>query len=402
MSWNELPFNSKSEAVEYLKDNHGIEESKAEQVAELIEREVEFEDGNPQSLLEGIKDGAKEIISQLGLGNFSFVDVPAQRSQFVMMKSKDAFQTNAPIMKEEGDDWEVVYAPVMQAGEKDKQGDSVPAHVIRDSAHDFLENKQVDNIDSDHDLIENKGVVVESWIEKEDKTYELPNGESFKVNKGSWMAGVKPSDDVKQRIEDGELNGFSIYGRADKIELSENDKSLKSKEDCNTVIEGLNMDKDDVEKQFESLKENLEVLKEELSEVKEDIEEVSEPEPDFKEVSSVEELKEAIDDGEAFKADLDNDVLVLETEKEASESEIKNVLNTLTPERVSEKDVEEHVKSLFEKEEEEYEEDEEEEEEEEEEAKQKGANEENVRKEQIEQKNQTKSISFMDKIRESQ
>jgi len=229
-------------AVEELMDQ-GYSREEAERIAGAMEQESKLEDGDPEGLWQKIKNGASAVIDELDLGTFSFVDTPAQPSAFVMMKSQDCeydWKSATPLLKdpvkedEEGG-WEVCYGPVMVPGIEDKQGDVIPAHVIKESAHDFLEAGKVQDIDSDHNLITNKGKLVESWLLKEDKEYELPDGEVKEYPKGTWMVGVKPEDEIKERIENGELNGFSIYGEADKIHL----KSVEKQEDPHIIAANL-------------------------------------------------------------------------------------------------------------------------------------------------------------------
>jgi len=70
-------------------------------------------------------------------------------------------------------------------------------------------------VDTDHDLLDGKGVPIESWTLKEDSTFTLPDGtESREYPKGTWMMGVKFADEPWERIKDGDLSGFSIYGEA--------------------------------------------------------------------------------------------------------------------------------------------------------------------------------------------
>lgn len=105
------------------------------------------------------------------------------------------------------------WAPVLIPNETDKQGDVIPAEAIEKAAHEFLSEYR--NIDTDHDLLEGKGVPVESWTLKEESTFTLPDGsESRPYPKGTWMMGVEFSDETWDRVKNGDLTGFSIYGEA--------------------------------------------------------------------------------------------------------------------------------------------------------------------------------------------
>ena len=351
MSWESLPFDSKDEAYTELRDK-GLDEEAAEKVAETLAHEVQMEEGQPESLWQSIVDGAKNIISDLNLETFSWVENPAQRSSFVMMKNENGFETSSPILKEsKDDDWDTVYAPVMVPGEKDKDEEAIPAHVIESSAHEFLAEGKVEQIDSDHNLITGKGTLVESWILKEDKEYNLPDGGTETYPQGSWMVGVQPSDEAKERIESGELQGFSIFGEAEKVKLAQ---TLKSESAVNGIQEDNSMGENDetvdlkqVAESIESVKQGLDDLSETVSDIKE-----SEPEVDAKEVSSFEELKDAVESG--------TELIELQEDVEIQVSE-------------------------------EHEEDDEEDEDEEKEAKMKGSNGDGVRNENLDTKEETES-----------
>lgn len=112
------------------------------------------------------------------------------------------------------------WAPVLIPNETDKQGDVIPAEAIEKAAHEFLTEYR--NIDTDHDLLEGKGVPVESWTLKEEATFTLPDGsESRPYPKGTWMMGVEFNDQTWDRVKNGDLTGFSIYGEATEHSVQE-------------------------------------------------------------------------------------------------------------------------------------------------------------------------------------
>ena len=409
MSWNELPFDSKEEAISEL-EGMGYSESDASKIAETLEQEVDMDEGQPETLWESIKEGARNIISDLNLETFSWVENPAQRSQFVMMKSDDeGFESRSPILKEEkDDDWKVAYAPVMVPGEIDKDGEAIPAHIIEKSAHEFLSDGKVSQIDSDHDLITGKGTLVESWILKEDKEYVTPDGEEFKAPKGTWMAGVKPTDEIKERIEAGELQGFSIFGQAEKIKLA-NRKTFKNKEGVNDTQEDTMGEDSDID--MKEMSENIQAVKEGLNDLSETVSELdNEPEINAKTVDSFEELTEALKAEQPVEFELQ--------EKQATQQEIIDIVGTLTPEGVAADEIASAIGSLYDSDEVESEDDEYDEKEEGDEtdgdekteteknreemtAKQKGADTEEVRNENLEMKEEGaegKDISYKGSI----
>lgn len=327
MTFEGLPFNSVEEAVKELR-NIGFGEAEAKDVAKILEAEAEEDLDNAKSLWENLKNKADAIIAGLGLETASFVGNPSQPSKFVMMKSDDGgFNTTSPLLKDskKEEDWEVVYAPAMQPSAVDKDGEVIPSEVIKNSAHEFLATGKTDQIDADHNLITGKGKVVESWISKEDKTYKLPDHyeeDEFKVEKGSWMLGVKPTEESKKKIESGEFTGFSIFGEAEKIEL---DTSFKMKHSESTDIEEDNMpenDNDNTDVGLKDVAEGVETLKESLNDLSEEVSEIKEDStPEAKEVSTVEELKEALGSEEAVQLQLEADDLPLKEEKEEGEGE---------------------------------------------------------------------------------
>ena len=397
MGFEGLPFSSTEEAVKELRDI-GLKEKDAKDVAKILEAEAREDTENAKSLWENLKNKADAIIAGLGLETASFVGNPSQPSKFVLMKSDDGqWNSSSPILKEKAEDWEVVYAPAMQPSAVDKDGEVIPSEVIKNAAHNFLAEGKTDQIDADHNLITGKGKVVESWIAKEDKEYDLPNEEgSFKVEKGSWMLGVKPTEESKEKIESGEFTGFSIFGEAEKIELGQ---SFKMKQASNTDIEGDNMgEKDnegdevglkDVADTVESVKESLSNLSEEVSEIKED------SEPEAKQVSTKEELQEALKEGEVIQ--LESDISLESKEPEMEDlSELMDWLeDNLNEENFS------MVVDAVRGESEEMSEEEKEDGQEEKTAKGKGTDGEGLRKNELEDDGKTGGLNYQDRAEKS-
>lgn len=99
----------------------------------------------------------------------------------------------------------IVYAPVLVPNEPDSDGDVVTPTKIEQVAHKFLES--YGNIDLQHTL-NNVGRVIESFIAPSDLNYN-----DFVVPKGSWMMGVRVTDDnAWNAVKSGKLTGFSIMG----------------------------------------------------------------------------------------------------------------------------------------------------------------------------------------------
>jgi hypothetical protein len=201
----------------------------------------DFDPDGDKSLIEFVRSlddpETDTVLTDLEVSFVSTVETPAQDSQWLYAKDTDHdvdWGVNSPLVvakdadvdadinaDEHGDgpEEQKAWAPVLIPNEADKQGDVIPPAEIEDAAHTFL--KDYRQIDSDHDLMEGKGKPIESWTLKEDTEFELPNGEeSRQYPPGTWMLGVQFSDEPWDRIKQGELTGFSIYGEAEPMDVS--------------------------------------------------------------------------------------------------------------------------------------------------------------------------------------
>lgn len=332
-----LPFKDKEELLQHLETEMNIgDKQKRQEIAEIVIDEAEMDEGNPKKLLESIKNGAKSILSGIGLETVSWVETPSQDSMFVMMKDSDnKVKKSSKIYKEpEEDNWETVYGPVMRPNDIDKDGDIAPAHDIRKAAHEFMAEGRVKQFDQDHDLNTGKGTLVESWILKEDKAYQLPDGSSETIEEGSWMVGVKPNKEVKQRIENGEITGWSIFGQADKISLKQ-DAEFKNFNNASNVKNfkedtmGQNQDPEQTKQEQEtgqdlSLKDvhsAVKGLEASFNEFKES------PEPTT--VKSVEELKNLKTEEDTALFELGKDFEIETAEKEETMENMSDLMEFL-------------------------------------------------------------------------
>lgn len=203
------------------------------------------DDGGVIEFVESLKEPeAENVLTDLIVTYVSGVGNPAIDSQWLYAKDADAkgadWGVDSPLLlhqnqtvktaegerappwsdaakdEDEEPDAEVeqkAWAPVLIPNETDKQGDVIPSSEIEQAAHTFLTDYR--KIDTDHDLFEGEGVPIESWTLKEAQTFTLPDGsESREYPAGTWMMGVKFSDGAWERVVNGELTGFSIYGEA--------------------------------------------------------------------------------------------------------------------------------------------------------------------------------------------
>ena len=215
-------FDDFDSCVRTMTDEEGHDPDAAERICGALQEEAKAENGNVDELREALERG-RGLIADVGVELNSAVDRPAIDSKWTMFKSVDAdghdTQIDAPIVLKQESDTEkrIAYAPAMIPREVDKEGDVVSTPTVEQAAHDYL--KQGGGVDSDHDLIDGKGEPVESWIEPEERTWDLPDGSTETYPAGTWMVGIEWDADTWERIQAGELEGLSIYGKADHIPL---------------------------------------------------------------------------------------------------------------------------------------------------------------------------------------
>jgi hypothetical protein len=256
------PFDDFEGCVRHFEDDEQVDDPEAlcgwmeENSEAAAVQEYQPDEDEVQALVEAMKEPAADtVLTDLQVTHVSGVGDPAQDSQWVMAKDasdQDAdWGVNAPLLfkstsplgkpqhpgadhgededdeqEDEGEDEDAedeqkkAWAPVLIPNETDKQGDVIPPEAIEKAAHLFL--AEFRNIDTDHDLLEGKGVPIESWTLKEESAFTLPDGsESRPYPKGTWMLGVKFTDETWQRVKEGDLNGFSIYGEATEHSVQE-------------------------------------------------------------------------------------------------------------------------------------------------------------------------------------
>jgi len=219
---DDIPGGDFSSCKRIMHEEEGHDEQVAEDICGALQQEAKSDHGNPEELLDALREGAG-LIADVGVDFNSAVDVPAINSKWVMMKSEeDGYnrQVDTPlVMKQSAPDTEkrISYAPAMIPREPDKEGDVVPTPTVEKAAHDYLTGGG--EVDTDHNLIDGKGEVVESWIEPDERTWDLPDGGTETYPAGTWMVGIKWGADTWERIQNGELTGLSIYGMAEHVPL---------------------------------------------------------------------------------------------------------------------------------------------------------------------------------------
>jgi hypothetical protein len=228
-------FEDFEECVVTMTDD-GHDEQSAENICGALQEEAKADTGNVDELKDAL-DAGRGLIADVGVDLVSGVDTPAVDSKWVMMKSGGGrkghdFRAESAIVLRKDSDTEqrISYAAAMIPREPDKEGDVVATPTVESAAHNFI--KADGGIDTDHSLIDGEGDPVESWVLKEERTFDLPAGGSETYPAGTWMLGIEWGADAWERIKQGELSGLSIYGNAEKVALA------KATADGDTPAEG--------------------------------------------------------------------------------------------------------------------------------------------------------------------
>jgi hypothetical protein len=237
----DIPGGDMSACMEIMQED-GHDEDSAARICEALSQEAESESGNVEQLKDALEAG-RGLIADVGVDLVSGVDTPAVDSKWVMMKSGGGrrghdFRANTKLVLRKDADTEqrISYAAAMIPREPDKEGDVVATPTVESAAHNFI--KADGGIDTDHSLIDGEGDPVESWVLKEERTFDLPAGGSETYPAGTWMLGIEWGADAWERIKQGELSGLSIYGNAEKVALA---KSTAEKDDEDPCWEGYTM-----------------------------------------------------------------------------------------------------------------------------------------------------------------
>lgn len=156
-------------------------------------------------------------LKNVKLSHVSYVDKAANNHKFFFTKSanKPTFQKEVKIITKSEDPQKLVYGVVYEPGVADLHNDIMNAEEIEKAAHDFMKTAQ--SIDTQHDFVAGAGELVESYIAPAD--FEI-NGVS--IQKGTWVIATKATDDIWDKIQSGEITGYSMAGEA---EVEEEDNS---------------------------------------------------------------------------------------------------------------------------------------------------------------------------------
>lgn len=165
----------------------------------------------------------------------SLVDKAANKKQFLITKAEDGeanWTTVGRIIKKDSENHYVtgiVYEPLVE----DAHGDFMSEAEITKAAYWYAKNG--DDVDVQHSFKSQEGVtVVENWVAKAD--FKIDDEE---IKKGTWLITAEiTDDDIWDKIEKGEITGFSMGGQGkyseedvdlDSLTKSESNESLLSK-----------------------------------------------------------------------------------------------------------------------------------------------------------------------------
>lgn len=149
-------------------------------------------------------------------------------------KSQPAELTGPIVMKNE--EKQIAYAAVLVPGEPDFDGEAVSAAKVEEVAHKWMESYR--NVDVDHSL-NNVGIPVETYLTTQSMKVTW-NDTELELPVGTWILASKLDDDTWERVQKGELVGYSIMG----VPKDEKMKSQKSAELAlkKTLLEDLGPD----------------------------------------------------------------------------------------------------------------------------------------------------------------
>ncbi|WP_418027018.1 XkdF-like putative serine protease domain-containing protein [Paenibacillus sp. JJ1722] len=159
---------------------------------------------------------AREL-KNANITHISYVDKGANQKRFFFTKSakKPDFEKQVRLITKADDPKKLVYGVVYEPDVEDTHGDIMTAEEIEKAVHGFMSNLAIAKgavMDTQHDFDPGVGDVVECYVAPVD--FEM--GEET-IKKGSWVLVTKANDDIWNKIQDGEVTGYSMAGTAETI-----------------------------------------------------------------------------------------------------------------------------------------------------------------------------------------
>ena len=102
----------------------------------------------------------------------------------------------------------VVKGIVYTAGDVDTDGETLSKEDVQKACWNFLAQRKEKNIDIQHDWQQSGCYVVESYFTEKDD----PDFPAY-----SWVMATKCTDEIFEKVQSGELNGFSFGGYSEKF-----------------------------------------------------------------------------------------------------------------------------------------------------------------------------------------
>ena len=166
-----------------------------------------------------------EDINQDGVFAISIVDRPAIESDFIYLSSEEVHFAET----EKGLIVGLALIPEKDILRRTESGEKYKIfftdETVEQTAHLFMKNQNTNNVTLGHEQETNGAYVVESWIVENPKKDKV-SLYGIDAKKGSWAIAMKVEDHrLKQRILNGQFNGFSIEGKFEGVQqLSELEK----------------------------------------------------------------------------------------------------------------------------------------------------------------------------------
>lgn len=154
----------------------------------------------------------------------SIVDKGANRKSVIWKTNDNGTPTLShtfPILKTDTEK-RIVYGIVYSPNEEDAHGDFATEAEIEKACYNFMKKSKTDSVDKQHDLDTAQNLFIgENWIVKN-------NDALFPEEVGAWAVGIKvENDEIWKSVKSGEFTGISMYGYAEKVEKSDDEKIEK-------------------------------------------------------------------------------------------------------------------------------------------------------------------------------
>lgn len=182
-----------------------------------------------------------------GMTAISLVDFPAVEKDFILLSKKAIFSL-AKLNKEKNTITGVALIPDKEIYRYDFQnGDHnvfFSEETVKQISQEFIKDNK-DVVTVDHNQNANGIVMTESWI-VEDPKNDKSNALGFTdLVKGTWMVSYKVNNEtILNRINDGELRGFSIEAYITS-KLTKESKDDELAKEIETIVNDVNLSDDD-------------------------------------------------------------------------------------------------------------------------------------------------------------